>query len=117
MQGHKRCGFDPWVGKIPWRKTWQPTPVFLPGESLGQKSLVGYSSQGHKESDTTLATEHAYRHGGSDSKESTYNAGDLGPEYSLEKRMATHSNILAWAIPWTEEPGGLPSMGVAVGQI
>ena len=39
--------------KIPWRKAWQPTPVFLPGESHGQKSLVGYSPWGHKESDTT----------------------------------------------------------------
>ena len=33
-------GFDPWVGKIPWRRAWQPTPVFLPGESLGQRGLV-----------------------------------------------------------------------------
>ena len=39
---HKRCGFDPWVGKIPWRRKWQPTPVFLPGESRGQRRLVGY---------------------------------------------------------------------------
>ena len=38
----KRCGFDPWVGKIPWRRAWQPTPVFLPGESHGQRSLLGY---------------------------------------------------------------------------
>ena len=45
--------FDPWVGKIPWRRKWQPTPVFLPGESHGQRSLVGYSSQGLKESDRT----------------------------------------------------------------
>ena len=44
---HKRCGFDPWVGKIPWRGAWQPTPVFLPGECHGQRSLVGYSPQGH----------------------------------------------------------------------
>ena len=36
----KRCRFDPWVGKIPWRRAWQPTPVFLPGESHGQSSLV-----------------------------------------------------------------------------
>ena len=36
----KRCGFDPCVGKIPWRRAWQPTPVFLPGESYGQRSLV-----------------------------------------------------------------------------
>ena len=39
----RRCGFDPWVGKIPWRRKWQPTPVFLPGKSLGQRSLRGYS--------------------------------------------------------------------------
>ena len=40
---HKREGFDPWIGKIAWRRAWQPTPVFLPGESHGQRSLVGYS--------------------------------------------------------------------------
>ena len=39
----QRCRFDPWVRKIPWRKKWQPTPVFLPGKSHGQRSLVGYS--------------------------------------------------------------------------
>ena len=50
---HKRYEFDPWVGKIPWRRTWQPIPVFLPGEFQGQRSLAGYSSQGRKESDTT----------------------------------------------------------------
>ena len=38
---------DPWVEKIPWRRTWQPTPVFLPGESHGQRSLGGYSPQDH----------------------------------------------------------------------
>ena len=42
---YKRLGFDPWVGKIPWRRKWQPTPVVLPGESHGQRSLVGYSPQ------------------------------------------------------------------------
>ena len=50
---HKRCRFDPWVGKISWRRTWQPTPVFMPGKSHGQRSLVGYSPWGRKESDTT----------------------------------------------------------------
>ena len=45
--------WETWVGKIPWRRKWQPTPVFLPGESRGQRSLVGYSPWGHKESDTT----------------------------------------------------------------
>ena len=51
--GGMRCGFDPWVGKIPWRREWQPTPVFLPGESYGQRRLVGYSPWGLKESDMT----------------------------------------------------------------
>ena len=46
-------GFNPWVGKIPWRRKWRPTPVFLPGKSHGRRSLVGYSPWGHKESDTT----------------------------------------------------------------
>ena len=44
----RRCRFYPWVRKIPWRRKWQPTPVFLPGESHGQRSLVGYSPQGQK---------------------------------------------------------------------
>ena len=48
----KKCGFDPWVGKIPWRRVWQPTAVFLPGESHGQGSLVGSSPRGN-ELDTT----------------------------------------------------------------
>ena len=47
---HRVC---PWVGKIPWRRAWLPTPVFLPGESHGQGSLAGYSPPGRKESDTT----------------------------------------------------------------
>ena len=62
-----------------------PTPVLLPGESHGWRSLVGYSPQGHKELDTT--------------------------EQLTEKAMAPHSSTLAWKIPWMEEPGGLQSMG------
>ena len=50
---HKRCRFDPWIGKIPWRRAWKPTPVFLPGQSHGQRTLVGYSSWDHKELDMT----------------------------------------------------------------
>ena len=49
----KRHGLDPWVRKIPWRRKWQPTPVFLPGESHERRSLVGYSPRGCKESDMT----------------------------------------------------------------
>ena len=51
-----QCGrprFDPWVGKIPWRRKWQSTPVLLPGKSHGKRSLVGYSPWGRKELDTT----------------------------------------------------------------
>ena len=48
-----RPRFDPWVGKIPWRREWQPTQVFLPREFHGQRSLAGYSPWGHKESDAT----------------------------------------------------------------
>ena len=51
----KRRGFSPWVGKIPWRRA-QPTPVFLPGASSGQRRLAGYSPWGHKEWDRTEAT-------------------------------------------------------------
>ena len=43
-------------GKIPWRRKWQPTPVFLPGESHGQRNLVGYSPWGRKELVTTKLT-------------------------------------------------------------
>ena len=52
----KRHKFESWVRKIPWRRAWQFTPVFLLGESLGQRSQAGYSPQGCKESDMTKAT-------------------------------------------------------------
>ena len=55
----KRHGFDLWVGKIPWGRAWQPTPVFLPGESHGQRRLMGYSQWSHTESDRTEATLHS----------------------------------------------------------
>ena len=51
-----RPGFDPWLGKIPWRRAQQPTPAFLPGEPHGQKSLASYGLYGRTESDTTEAT-------------------------------------------------------------
>jgi len=49
----KRSGFNPWVGKIPWRRAWQPTPAFLPGKSHRQWSLVGRSPWDHNEPDMT----------------------------------------------------------------
>ena len=51
----KRHGF----GKMPWRRTWQPTPIFLPGESHGKRSLVGYSPSGQIELDTMDMTKYA----------------------------------------------------------
>ena len=60
--GDMRWGFNPCVGKISWRREWQPTPVFLPGESHGQRSLAGYSPWSCRELDTTEATEHAHIH-------------------------------------------------------
>ena len=77
----RRCGSNPWIGMIPWRRERLPSPVFLPGELHGQINLVGYSPWGRKESDTTKT-------------------------FTL-KGMATHSSFLAWRIPWTEEVGRL----------
>ena len=56
----RRPRFDPWVGKISWRRKWQPTPVFLPRESHGRRSMVGYSPWGRKESDTTERASHSH---------------------------------------------------------
>ena len=55
----KRCGFNLWVGKIAWRREWQPTSVFFSGESHGQRNLVGYRPWG-SQSRTALKWEHAY---------------------------------------------------------
>ena len=73
------------------RKKWQPTAVFLPRESCGQRSLVGCCPWG------------SHRVG--------HDWSDLACMHALGKEMATHSSILAWRIPGTEEPGGLPSVG------
>ena len=95
-----------------WRRKWQFTPVFLPGKSHGQRSLVGYSPWGHKELDTTETTEHACIERVAQmvmnlsTMQETW-VQSLGWEDPLEKGMATHSSILAWRISWTEEPGGL----------
>ena len=91
--GDVRLGFNPCVGKIPWRRAWQPTPVFLPGESHGQRSLVAtvywvVKSQTQRSNLTGRHATHTYIHiylhigdGASlvaDGKESACNAGDLG---------------------------------------
>ena len=56
---HVRQGFDLWVGKTPWRRKWQHTPVFLTGETHGQRNLaMDYGPKGHKQLDTTGLTYH-----------------------------------------------------------
>ena len=55
----RRPGFDPWVGKSPWRRAWQPTPVFLPGESPGKRNPLGYSLWGHKQTQLGNEAQHS----------------------------------------------------------
>ena len=64
----KRPQYEPWIGKIPWRKAQKLNPVFLPGESHGQRSLAGYSPWGCRESNMTEATQHAHMHANSSLK-------------------------------------------------
>ena len=57
------CKLDLWVRKIPWRRKWQPIPLFLPGKCHGQRGLMGYSPWGYKRVGTTLVTkQHNYTH-------------------------------------------------------
>ena len=60
MEKNLPAVFNPWVGKISWRRKWQPTPVFLPGEFHGHRSLVGYSKWGRKELDMTERLTHTH---------------------------------------------------------
>ena len=99
---HRRCDFDPWVGKIPWKRKWQPTPVFLPGKFHGQKSLTGYSSWGHKESDTT---DHVHTHTHTHIQTMDYyavlNISELsGHEKIWRKLKCTLLRSLPERIPW-----------------
>ena len=96
-------------------RKWQPAPVFLPGESHGRRSLVGYSPRGCKESDMTEGL-HFHpiaqwvKNLPAVQRTEETQVWSLGQEDLLEKEMATHSSILAWRIPWTEGPGGLQSV-------
>ena len=84
---------QPWLGKIPWRRVWQPTPVFLPGESHGQRGDWWVIIHKVTKSWTPLKQVSMY---------TLY--------YLLEREMATHNSILPFRIPWTKEPGRLESM-------
>ena len=87
----RRPRFNPWVRKILWRRKWQPTPVLLPGESHGQRSLVGYSPRGHKELDTTEQLHFTSgkkgngKGGQSDLHASTFSSDSFSLKYSVRQ--------------------------------
>ena len=103
----RRPRYYPWLGKIPWRRKWQPTLIFLPGESHGQRSLVGHSPKVHKESDRTEGTEHACTH----MSNSTCDPKDYSPPGSsghgilqariLEWVAISFSRASSWPRDWT----------------
>ena len=119
--GSLRVGHD-WATSLSlftfmhWRRKWQATPVFLPGESQGGWSLVCCCLWGLTELDTTEVTSQqqqqatlvAQRVKNLPVMPETW-VQSLGWEDPLEESVATHRSILAWRIPWTEEPGGLQS--------
>ena len=103
--------------EAPQGRKCQPTLVFLPGKSHGQRSLVGYSPWGDRQSDTTEHTHSTYvcvyvyvYNTCIYITEKTW-VRSLGRKGPLEKEMVTHSSILAWKVPWTEEPSRLQLMG------
>ena len=101
--------FNPWVRKIPWRKKWQPTPVFLPGKSHGQRSQVSYSSWSHRRVGYILATKQKrIRWNIMANDEATYSkanththriqsTGPLVPHYGLNVAAAGNSEIVGKA--------------------
>ena len=85
----KRCRLDPWVGKIPWRRAWQPTQVFLPREFHGQRSLAGCSPWGHKELDTKWADIHMWSEGWQRAEDRLNWVGWLGAWFARGKGEKT----------------------------
>ena len=117
-----RARFNPWVGKIPWRREGQPTPVFLPGESHGQKGLADYSPRGCKESDMTKRLSlHACRKcSGENNPKLVKNKGFHNKEQSNQKRswfrswftwqgLRPFTRPLSWAPPPCSKPPSSPS--------
>ena len=95
-----QCGrpeFNPWVGKIPWRRKWQPALVFLPGKSHGQRSLVGYSPWSCKESDMT---ERLHFHFHTYIWMSIYTSVILFNIYKLNQTICYIVSILFYAVCW-----------------
>ena len=109
-QGRGR-GFTPWVGKIPWRRAWQPTPVFLPGEAHGQRSQAGCRPRGRKESRRTERIAHT------SSTPRTGLAGSHGSSISVSKCLRSLHTVPHRAVPvysLASSAGGLPLKEVTV---
>ena len=100
----RRPGFDPWVGKIPWRKKWQSTPVLLPGKSHGQRSLVGYSPWRCKELDTT---ERLHFHLNFYTKTT----------YVFCRKREWLSCVWLFVTPWIHSPWNFPGQTTGVGSL
>ena len=99
---HKRHGFDPLVERILWRRVWQPTRVFLPGESHGQRSLAGCIPQGCTESDMAEATQHACMH--ETEKQRIYDKNPVQPavlcaQVPICVQLFATFAIVAWQAP------------------
>ena len=82
-----RLGFNPWVGKIPWRRKWQSTPVCLPGECHGRRSLAGLSPKGHTESGTLALDAN---------RQIYYNLGQYCPEESPDDGNVPYRSCPVW---------------------
>ena len=119
----RRCGFNPWAWKIPWRREWQPNPVFLPRKSHGKRSLVGCSPRGHKELDTIeRLTQHSLPErmrgfpSSSAIEDPPANAGDMGsvPGWGKSPGEGNGSPLQDSCLgnPKDREPGGLLFMGL-----
>ena len=102
---------DPWVGKIPWRRKWQPTPVLLPGESCGQRSLAGYCLRGRKEPDKTYQLNNSHSlcvWGYTQQRESLQWAGELifwwrrkkNREANCTVTESRHNRLINWGMSW-----------------
>ena len=120
-RGHKRHWYDLWVRKIPWRRKWQPTQVFFLGNSMN-RSLAGYSPWGQSQTRLSIWAPMITNMG--------FPAGTSGKEPTCQCRrhkrsrfypwvgripwedMTIHPSVLAWRIPWMEEPAGLQGIGL-----
>ena len=111
----KRHGFDPWAGKIPWRRAWQPTLVFLPGESRGQRSLVGYSPWGSQKVWHNWATKHARTHACT-LRGSELTVSELRPAWLWPPGRATNGASALWLQQGRQVEGWGPALAERVGK-